>query len=369
MSRLRPGLVLALALAGCNPPGPWAAVDEAQMVCPKGPVVKGVDVSHYDGAIDWGLVKAAGISFAIIKATENINFIDPEFAANWKFAGMDGIIRGGYHFLRPEVDPVAQADYFLATLGPSLPGDLPPALDLEVTDGLSGAAVAQSALAFVARLQEKTGRTPIIYTSASFMSSIGNPTGFAPYVLWVAHWTNMCPNLPPAWMDWSFWQNGDTGVVNGIPGQMVDVDQFNGTLADLQKFAGMRGAPDGGADGGGGSGSGGSGGGVGGVGAPEDAGTSGGAPPPPVAQARSGCSFSGSTDESRAGALALFGLLFAASLRRRSSRPGPGRERSCAAPTGTPRWRRTPCPNRDTRRCRSPAPPTSPGTPTARRRR
>src|SRR5437588_6150581 len=152
MSRSRYAFMLALALAGCSQTGPWAAVDEAQMVCPKGAIVKGVDVSHYDGAIDWGKVKAASIDFAIIKATENINFIDPEFAANWKFAGMSHVVRGAYHFLRPEVDPVAQADYFLAALGPSLPGDLPPSLDLEVVDGLTGAQVAASALAFVARL-------------------------------------------------------------------------------------------------------------------------------------------------------------------------------------------------------------------------
>jgi lysozyme len=328
------------------------------MVCAKGAVVQGVDVSHYDGAIDWGKVKAAGISFAIIKATENTNFIDPEFAANWKFAGLNGIIRGGYHFLRPEVDPVAQADYFLATLGPSLPGDLPPSLDLEVTDGLSGAAVAQSALAFVARLQEKTGRTPIIYTSASFMSSIGNPVGFDPYVLWVAHWTNMCPNLPPEWMGWSVWQNSSTGSVDGIP-SMVDVDQFNGTLADLQKFAGMGGVPDGGgaSDGGGGGGGGGA----------ADAGPAGGGVPPPIPRAHSGCAFAGDGGrrDGTAGALALMGLVVAASLRRRSSRPGPCRGRSCAAPTETRRWHRRPSPSRDTRRYRSPAPPTSPHTPAA----
>jgi lysozyme len=240
---------IALALIGCVAAPPTGVVDEAQMVCAKGPTVKGIDVSHYDGAIDWGKVKAAGIGFAIMKATESTDFIDPEFAANWKYAQQNGVVRGGYHFLRPEVDGAMQADYFLATMGPSLPGDLPPTLDLEVTDNLSGAAVAKSALAWLAEIEAKTGRVPIVYTSATFMSSIGNPSGFDKYTLWVAHWTTQCPNLPPEWADWQFWQNADNGTVDGIAGKAsVDTDEFNGTLASLQGFAG---APDGGATDGG----------------------------------------------------------------------------------------------------------------------
>src|SRR5277367_3088008 len=104
MSHARAVLFVALIVppaSGCSSAGPWASVEEAVMVCAKGPVVKGVDVSHYDGAIDWGKVKAAGIDFAFMKATESTDFIDPEFAANWKFAASNNVIRGAYHFLRP----------------------------------------------------------------------------------------------------------------------------------------------------------------------------------------------------------------------------------------------------------------------------
>src|SRR5579863_6983254 len=198
-------ILVAFAFAGCVPG--LRSVDEAGMVCPIGPTVKGVDVSHYDGAIDWGMVKGAGIDFAVIKATEGLSVTDPEFAPNFKLAGQNGIIRGGYHFLHPMDDAVMQADYFLSVLGPSLPGDLPPSIDLEVTDGLSNAAVAASALAFAQRIVEKTGRTPIIYTSMSFMSSIADPTGsWNDYSLWVASRGVPCPNMPPEWTQWAIWQ-------------------------------------------------------------------------------------------------------------------------------------------------------------------
>ncbi len=250
--------VLALVAAGCAGhagAGDVGAVDEALAVCAAGDVVDGIDVSHYDGTIDWAMVKASGIDFAFMKSTESTTFVDPEFATNWKGAGAAGVIRGAYHFLRPEIDPVAQADFFVATAGVPQAGDLPLALDLEVTDNLSGAAVATAAQQFLARVQEKSGRVPVVYTSASFWTTIGSPpsTGFDGDALWVAHWTTKCPNLPPAWMTWSFWQNASTGTVPGISGSgNVDLDQFNGSLAALQGYVnGSDGGSDGGGDGGG----------------------------------------------------------------------------------------------------------------------
>jgi GH25 family lysozyme M1 (1,4-beta-N-acetylmuramidase) len=236
---------------------PTDSVEEAQRVCAAGFVVKGVDVSHYDGAIDWAKAKAS-IDFAFMKATESTNFVDPQFATNWKNSGASGVIRGAYHFFRPATDPIQQADYFLSVMGPSLPGDLPPSLDLEVLDNLTGAQVTQAALQFLQRVQQKTNRVPIVYTSARVMTLLGNPPGFTPYTLWVANWTNLCPSLPPEWMNWTFWQYSDTGVVNGITSQQLDLDQFNGTLSDLQGYAdggtGHGGSGDGGSGVDGGSG-------------------------------------------------------------------------------------------------------------------
>jgi len=239
-------------------------------VCAKGPVVEGIDVSHYDGTIDWAAVHGAGIDFAFMKATESTGFADPQFATNWKDAGTSGVIRGAYHFFRASADATAQADYFVQQAGVPAAGDLPLTIDLETLDGVAAATVAADALTFLARVQQKSGRVPIVYTSASFLSSIGNPAGFGAYTLWVANWQVSCPKIPgPPWSDWLFWQDSATGTVAGIAGSAVDTDQFNGTLADLQTYV------NGGGGGGGGGGGNGGGGGGGGGGDVVDGGTGG----------------------------------------------------------------------------------------------
>jgi len=194
-------------------------------------------------------VKAASIDFAFMKATESTNFVDPEFATNWKNSRASGVMRGAYHFFRPAIDPIQQADYFLSVMGPSSPGDLPPSLDLEVLDNLTGAQVTAAALQFLQHVQQKTNRVPIVYTSARVMTLLGNPAGFTPYKLWVANWTTLCPSLPPEWMNWTFWQYSDTGAVDGITSAQLDLDEFNGTLSDLQGSA-DGGSGDGGSSGG-----------------------------------------------------------------------------------------------------------------------
>jgi GH25 family lysozyme M1 (1,4-beta-N-acetylmuramidase) len=83
----------------------------------------GIDVSHYDGSIDWDAVAAAGIVFAFAKATEGITFHDNRFDFNYAEMARVGIFRGAYHFGHPGIDPIAQADYFFNTVNP-VAGDL-----------------------------------------------------------------------------------------------------------------------------------------------------------------------------------------------------------------------------------------------------
>jgi len=258
-------LVSIASLAGCIGAPPIDEIESGLSVCAKGPIVKGVDVSHYDGTIDWAAAHGAGIAFAFMKSTESTGFVDPEFATNWKGAGANGVIRGAYHFFRASADATAQTDFFVQTAGVPAAGDLPLTIDLETLDGVAAATVASDALTFLARVEQKSGKKPIVYTSASFLSSIGSPAGFGAYTLWVANWQVSCPKLPsPPWSDWTFWQDSATAKVAGIPASAVDSDQFNGTLADLQAFVGGNGG--GGGGGGGGAGGGGGGGGGGGVG-------------------------------------------------------------------------------------------------------
>src|SRR5439155_3981857 len=122
-------------------------------------------------------------------------------------------------------------------------------LDLEDPLGTQSAAqVAQAALTFLQHVEALSGRKPLMYTSPSyFTQTLKSPAGFDSYVLWIAHWQVTCPNIPqPPWQDWAIWQRTSTGAVDGIKG-MVDLDEFNGTLSDLQMWLNPTPADDGGA--------------------------------------------------------------------------------------------------------------------------
>ena len=235
------GAALLLATVGCVGRSGIDVGESASglSVCAKGAVTKGVDVSHYDGTIDWSAAHGAGIAFAFMKATENTNFVDPQFAANWKGAGANGVIRGAYHFFRPAADATAQADYFVKTAGIPGPGDLPLTIDLEVTDSVAAATVASGALTFLARVEQLTGKKPIVYTSASFLSSIGSPAGFAAYTLWVANWQVSCPKVAEPAVErldvLAGLVDGDGGRNSGDDGRLGPVQRDARRAADLRQ--------------------------------------------------------------------------------------------------------------------------------------
>lgn len=209
-----------------------------QVLCPPAAVVHGVDVSSYEPDTDWPPVKAAGIDFAIIKATESTTYINPYYHQDRAGAKAAGVIRGAYHFFRGNVDGVAQANFFLQTIGSVQPDELPPVLDLETMDGASPATVTARALAWLAHVKQATGRTPMVYLSPGFINALGNPQEFAQYHLWVAHWGVSCPTLPAPWTEWKIWQHTDqAGGIPGIQNGQVDRNIFRGSLADLAVFA------------------------------------------------------------------------------------------------------------------------------------
>ena len=197
--------------------------------------VKGIDVYHYDNGakpIDWTAVKNAGASFAFVKATESTNFTDASFSINWDGLKAAGMYRGAYHFFHSDVDPAAQATYFLSVVGKIEAGDML-VLDLESANGQSQATILSHALTFMQNVATATGTKPILYTSPAFLSNFG---GLGAYPLWVANYGVSCPDVPAAWKTYDFWQSTGTGAFPPLTGN-VDLDTFNGTLADLQTFA------------------------------------------------------------------------------------------------------------------------------------
>lgn len=229
----------SLVLVGCGQDGPPVDVsDDAVVVCPGASTVEGIDVSEFQGTINWSQVKASGRQFAFIRVSDG-TYQDPSFASNWAGAKAAGLLRGAYQFFRASDDPITIADQFLAKVGTLGPGDLPPVLDVEVTDGQSATTIRTRMEAWLAHVEQKTGRTPFIYVSPGFWPNLGSPNE-SHYRLWVANWGVNCPNTPTGWSTWQMWQYADNGSVPGISGN-VDLDRFNGTLAQLHGIAG--GAP------------------------------------------------------------------------------------------------------------------------------
>jgi GH25 family lysozyme M1 (1,4-beta-N-acetylmuramidase) len=203
----------------------------------------GIDVSHYQGSINWSSVKSAGIQFAWIKATEGTSYKDPNFNSYYLNAYNAGVIRGAYHFARPDLSTGAtQATYF-ASHGGAWSRDnltLPGMLDLEGGCYSKSASAMQSwILDFYNTYKAKTGRDVVIYTSPSWWNSCtGGWSGMSSRSpLWVANWTSASdPTIPNGFPYATIWQYTDSGSVSGISGA-VDRDRFNGDHSRLLALA------------------------------------------------------------------------------------------------------------------------------------
>ena len=220
----------ALALLGISALGTFAPPAEAQL--------HGIDVSNYQGNVNWNSVKAAGNSFGFCKATEGTTYTDPYLHQNWANMQSAGLVRGAYHYGHPGTSATAQAQYFVNAVqaaGGFAGGtnSLQLVLDLETTDGLSPSQVWAWTQSFIAEIKTLTGRPGIIYTGYYFWrDNVGNPTNNLNCPLWVAAYGVSSPMVPPAWGYWTFWQYSDTGSVPGVSGN-VDTDYFNGSLTGL----------------------------------------------------------------------------------------------------------------------------------------
>jgi lysozyme len=186
-------------------------------------MIPGIDVSNWQGAVDWPAVAAAGYRFAFAKATDGTGFSDWTFPANWAGIAAAGLRRCAYHFERPaEGGPVAQADFFLATVadgGGWAPCDLA-ALDLEDGSGH----LAGWALAWLAPVEARLGCPPLFYSGRWFTGPHGleGPAALGRYPLWLADYPGRAPDAmiapPPGWDHVSIWQWTSGLIVPGVAG-------------------------------------------------------------------------------------------------------------------------------------------------------
>ncbi|HEY5946041.1 MAG TPA: glycoside hydrolase family 25 protein, partial [Kofleriaceae bacterium] len=206
-------------------------------ICPGPSTVQGIDVSVWQGSINWAAVKNAGRRFGIARVSDGVGYIDPTFSGNWNAMKAVGMIRGAYQFFEPAQDAVAQANIVVSKVGHLGPGDLPVMLDLEVTGGQSRATITAKIHQWVNVVQAGTGKPPMIYTGAFFWDGYVQSHDFAGLPLVLAWYGTNCPGVPNAWHAWQFHQYSGSGSVSGVSGA-VDLDVFNGSLAQLQAFAG-----------------------------------------------------------------------------------------------------------------------------------
>ena len=202
--------------------------------------IHGVDVSKFQGDIDWAAVRRAHVRFAWIKATEGGNYLDSNFAQNWYGAAAAGIPRGAYHFVywcRPWQEEIGWFEQNV----PVDPNALPPVLDVEATPTsktckrvLRRSDVIPEMRAMLEELERHYGKKPIIYTTVDFYRAMLQPNVFANYPIWVRS-TKYQPGMEYGDRKWRFWQYRSDGHVPGIPSR-VDRNAFSGGARRWRRF-------------------------------------------------------------------------------------------------------------------------------------
>lgn len=215
---------------------PCNGLKEYGVCIPSGYDIHGIDISHYQGKIDWGRLlqnkqTATPLHFIFMKATEGGDHNDTTFQTNFANARNHGFIRGAYHFYIPGTDALKQADFFIRTVKLDS-GDLPPVLDVEVTGRKEKKELQQGIKRWLDRIESHYGVKPILYTSYKFKTRYLDDSIFNAYPYWIAHYYVDSVKYQGKW---NFWQHTDVGNVPGIK-EDVDLNVFNGTLEELKKL-------------------------------------------------------------------------------------------------------------------------------------
>lgn len=221
----------AVALCTAAAPFAYSRLELAPLWYP----VVGIDVSNHQGVIDWPKVRASGVAFAYIKATEGGDFRDKSFERNWQDAVKAGVARGAYHFFTACKPGAEQARNFIAAV-PRESAALPPVVDVEhdgpCRDGAPVADLVGEIERFMADVQAHYGARPLLYTTAEFHAA--NLEGrLASEKFW-----NRSLVVEPRFRktEWRIWQYHNWGRRPGIEGP-VDLNVFRGSEADFRSFA------------------------------------------------------------------------------------------------------------------------------------
>ena len=199
--------------------------------------VFGVDVSSYQGEVDWTVLAEQGVEFAFIKATEGSTLQDRQFRSNWEGAQTAGIRPGAYHFLSYDSPGETQAENFINQV-PVTQGALPPVVDIEFYGSYLENPPDQEHVhaildPLLERLEEHYGVKPILYvTYRSYYRYLAGE-GYGDYPIWCSSLT-VFPLLPR----WDFWQYSHTARLDGYTGsqQHIDLNIFRGSRERFDQF-------------------------------------------------------------------------------------------------------------------------------------
>ncbi|MEI4488478.1 GH25 family lysozyme [Frigidibacter sp. MR17.14] len=230
------GVFALLAACGGPPPGIPSQFSDAAPHDWRGrmPIhyeIHGVDVSRYQGNINWDAAARGGVSFAFIKATEGGDVADPTFQQNWIQARMAGVPRGAYHFYYFCRTAEEQAAWYISHV-PRETGALPPVLDMEWTRSRTCPVRREpewyrgEAGRFLAILEQYYGQRPVIYTTVDFFRD-NEMWRLGPYEFWLRSVAGHPSDVYPG-HGWQFWQWTGTGLAAGFSGQ-VDINAFGGS--------------------------------------------------------------------------------------------------------------------------------------------
>lgn len=199
--------------------------------------IQGIDISHYQGTIDWeqlrnAMINKAPVRFIIIKSTEGSTLIDENFKDNFYNAREYGFIRGAYHFYSTKSEARHQAYHFLRNVQLE-EGDLPPVLDVEhIPEGMQTQEFQKEILTWLHVVEDHYHVKPILYTYYKFKEKYLSDQRFDSYPYWIAHYYVDKMEYKG---EWKFWQHTDAGRLSGIKGY-VDFNLYNGSYYDLKQL-------------------------------------------------------------------------------------------------------------------------------------
>lgn len=234
-----PVALLLVTLAVVSIGSPARASQHAIASCPTLPYVNGFDVNRFAGTIAWSSVTCEDFVYA--RATDGL-VTDTMFSANRSGASSIKLPFGASDYFEAQENAVTQADNFLSVYR-IRPGDLPPVLDLETTDGVAASTILTEIASWLSTVKAAIGVVPVIYTYPAFWSStLGDPSTFTSYPLWIANYGVSSPTVPASnWggHGWTLWQYSGSGTVTGVPAPgATDLDYFSGSnLATLRTSA------------------------------------------------------------------------------------------------------------------------------------